>query len=60
MCLSKLAASSSTGSPANRLPLHLPQVPLLLLAERFDVDLDEALEDKWGRWRHLVTEEDRA
>jgi NTP pyrophosphatase (non-canonical NTP hydrolase) len=33
---------------------------LLLLAERFDVDLDAALEAKWGRWRHLVVEEDRA
>jgi NTP pyrophosphatase (non-canonical NTP hydrolase) len=33
---------------------------LLLLAERFDVDLDAALEAKWGRWRHLVLEEDRA
>jgi NTP pyrophosphatase (non-canonical NTP hydrolase) len=32
---------------------------LLLLAERFDVDLDAALADKWGRWRHLVTAEDR-
>ena len=33
---------------------------LLLLAERFDVDLPAALDDKWGRWRHLVAEEDRA
>lgn len=33
---------------------------LLLLAERFDVDLAGALEAKWGQWRHLVVEEDRA
>ncbi|MBU4213652.1 MAG: pyrophosphatase [Actinobacteria bacterium] len=32
---------------------------VLLLAERFDVDLDAALEDKWGRWRHLITPADR-
>ena len=27
---------------------------LLLLARRFGVDLEQALEDKWFRWRHLV------
>lgn len=32
---------------------------VLLLAERFDVDLEAALEEKWGRWRHLVEERDR-
>ena len=30
---------------------------LLLIAERFGVDLDEALEAKWFRWRHLLDEE---
>ena len=33
---------------------------LLLLAERFGVDLDDALERKWFRYRHLITDEDRA
>lgn len=33
---------------------------VLLLAERAGVDLDDALEQKWAQWRHLVTEEDRA
>ncbi|WP_454049657.1 pyrophosphatase [Cellulomonas sp. Marseille-Q8402] len=33
---------------------------LLLLAERFDVDLGAALDRKWGQWRHLVVEQDRA
>ncbi|ROS76818.1 MazG nucleotide pyrophosphohydrolase domain-containing protein [Cellulomonas sp. PhB143] len=32
---------------------------LMLLARRFDVDLDEALERKWFRWRHLVEPQDR-
>jgi NTP pyrophosphatase (non-canonical NTP hydrolase) len=32
---------------------------VLLLATRLDVDLDAALEDKWGRWRHLVEDRDR-
>jgi NTP pyrophosphatase (non-canonical NTP hydrolase) len=61
-----LAASgrSRRGAQEGRaaLPAELADVlaHLLLLAERFDVDLDEALADKWGRWRHLVTDEDRA
>lgn len=33
---------------------------LMLVAERFDVDLADALEAKWFRWRHLVTDADRA
>jgi len=32
---------------------------LLLVARRFDVDLDAELERKWFRWRHLVEPEDR-
>lgn len=32
---------------------------VLLLAERFGVDLEEALEVKWFRYRHLVTDADR-
>lgn len=32
---------------------------VLLLAERFGVDLEEALEAKWFRYRHLVTDADR-
>jgi NTP pyrophosphatase (non-canonical NTP hydrolase) len=31
---------------------------LLLVAQRTGVDLDAALEAKWGRWRHLVEERD--
>ena len=31
---------------------------LLLIAERFDVDLDAALEAKWFHWRHLLDEDD--
>lgn len=33
---------------------------LLLVAQRLGVDLDAALEAKWGRWRHLVEERDTA
>jgi NTP pyrophosphatase (non-canonical NTP hydrolase) len=33
---------------------------LLLVARRFDVDLDEELRRKWFRWRHLVQAEDTA
>ncbi|WP_081861627.1 MazG nucleotide pyrophosphohydrolase domain-containing protein [Cellulomonas sp. HZM] len=33
---------------------------VLLIAERMGVDLDAALEDKWFRYRHLVTDADRA
>ncbi len=33
---------------------------LMLVAERFGVDLDDALEAKWFRWRHLVEDRDRA
>ncbi|GEL94474.1 MazG-like family protein [Cellulomonas composti] len=33
---------------------------VLVLAERLGVDLDDALERKWFRYRHLVTDEDRA
>jgi NTP pyrophosphatase (non-canonical NTP hydrolase) len=33
---------------------------VLLLAERFGVDLDSALEEKWFRYRHLITEADRS
>jgi NTP pyrophosphatase (non-canonical NTP hydrolase) len=32
---------------------------LLLVAERTGVDLDDALERKWFRWRHLIEEQDR-
>lgn len=30
---------------------------LLLVAERFGVDLEQALEAKWFRWRYLLDEE---
>jgi len=33
---------------------------VLLIAERHGIDLDAAMEAKWGQWRHLVIEEDRA
>ncbi|RHA44128.1 MazG-like family protein [Cellulomonas rhizosphaerae] len=33
---------------------------VLLLAERFGVDLEAALEGKWFRYRNLVTDADRA
>ncbi|MGC5167752.1 pyrophosphatase [Luteimicrobium sp. DT211] len=32
---------------------------LLLVARRFDVDLDAEIERKWFRWRHLIEPEDR-
>ena len=32
---------------------------LLLVARRFDVDLDAEVERKWFRWRHLIEPEDR-
>ncbi|MFC8734384.1 pyrophosphatase [Luteimicrobium sp. NPDC057192] len=32
---------------------------LLLVAHRFDVDLDAEIERKWFRWRHLIEPEDR-
>ncbi|MEL7975555.1 pyrophosphatase [Isoptericola sp. F-RaC21] len=33
---------------------------LLLVARRFDVDLEAELERKWFRWRHLVEPQDEA
>ncbi len=33
---------------------------LLLVARRFDVDLEAELERKWFRWRHLVEPADEA
>ena len=32
---------------------------LLLVAERVGVDVDDALERKWFRWRHLIEDQDR-
>ncbi|MCA5892629.1 pyrophosphatase [Isoptericola sp. NEAU-Y5] len=33
---------------------------LLLVARRFDVDLEAEIERKWFRWRHLVEPQDEA
>jgi len=32
---------------------------LMIVAHRLGVDLDEAVERKWLRWKHLVEEQDR-
>lgn len=47
------------GEAAVRAELADVLAHVLLLANRLDVDLDAALEDKWGRWRHLVEDGDR-
>lgn len=47
------------GEAAVRAELADVLAHVLLLATRLEVDLDAALEDKWGRWRPLVEEQDR-
>ena len=51
-------ARSSATDEAFRDELADVLAHLLLVAERFGVDLDEALEAKWFRWRHLLDEDD--
>jgi NTP pyrophosphatase (non-canonical NTP hydrolase) len=52
-------ATSDDVDAAFRAELADVLAQLLLVARRFDVDLDAELERKWFRWRHLIEPEDQ-